>query len=193
MSGGSRASLLQYYAALRRHGLNDSHSGNASVRDGDTVWITPSGAPAEGLAESALVACRLPDKVGDGASLDAPLHLAVYRADPGIGAVLHAHSPHTVAMTLGGAPFEPLDQEGMLYFPGVPLVSPDGGDYWEWHRARAPERVAAALVEHRACVLRGHGVYASGESLDRAYQWLCALEHSAKIAWLAASGKGTGG
>jgi len=181
----ARRSLLLSYQALRRYGLNDSHSGNASVRDGDTVWITPTGAPADGLAEEALIECRLPDTIGEGASLDARLHMAVYRAVPEAGAVLHAHSPHTIALTLDCESFRPLDEEGKLYFPEVPLVSLDGGNYWERHRSEAPERVSEALAEHRVCVLRGHGVYARGASLDQAYQRLCALEHSAKIAWLA--------
>lgn len=189
----ARRSLQLYYQALRRYGLNDSHSGNASVRDGDTVWVTPSGAPADGLAEEALVECRLPDSIGEGASLDARLHLAVYRAAPEAGAVLHAHSPHTIAVTLGGEAFRPLDQEGRLYFPSVPLVTLDAGDYWQRHREEAPERVSTVLAEHQVCVLRGHGVYARGDSLDRAYQWLCALEHSAKIAWLAKHWEGEGG
>jgi L-fuculose-phosphate aldolase len=40
--------------------------------------------------------------------------------------------------------------------------------------------VAEALAEHPVCMIRGHGVYAWGESLDLAYKWTTSLELSAK-------------
>lgn len=36
--------LVRHYHWLRQYGLNDSHSGNASVRNGETFWITPPAA-----------------------------------------------------------------------------------------------------------------------------------------------------
>ena len=183
-----RTELVVYYRALRVAGLNDSHSGNGSVRAGDEAWVTPTGAPAERLRPDELVACRLPDSIGDRASLDARLHLAVYGENSEAGAVLHAHNPHVIAMTLDGRPFVPLDEEGRLYFGEVPVISLDRDDYWSAHREEAPARVARTLASHPACVLRGHGVYASGRTLDEAYKWLCSLEHSARIAWLARNG-----
>lgn len=180
-----REALVRYYAALRHYGLNDSHSGNASVRDGNRVWITPRGAPADGLAVSDLVACSLPDDRGPGASLDAGLHLAVYRGRAATGAVLHAHSPHTLVLTLRGEPFTAVDHEARHYFPEIPVLTLSGPDYWDQHAREAPGRVAGILARHRVCIIAGHGVYARGDTLDEAYKWLCALEHSARIAWLA--------
>jgi L-fuculose-phosphate aldolase len=34
-------------------------------------------------------------------------------------------------------------------------------------------------------IVRGHGVYAAGETLERAYKWTCSLELSAKTAVIA--------
>lgn len=184
-----RKALVAYYRALRRYGLNDSHSGNASVRDGETVWVTPSGASADNLSASDLVACALPDSIGERASLDASLHLAVYRKCESARAVLHAHSPHTIAMTLSGREFTPVDHEAALYFPHVPVVALPSDGYWERHKSEAPELVAEQLAKEKVCVLAGHGVYARGADLDEAYKWLCSLEHSAQIAWLASTGK----
>ena len=44
-----RSDLVRHYLWLRRYGLNDSHSGNASVRDGELVWVTPTGCCADTL------------------------------------------------------------------------------------------------------------------------------------------------
>jgi len=176
-----RESLVRYYRQLRAHGLNDSHSGNASARDGDLAWVTPSGCSGETLTPDDLIACPLEATPPAGASLDAPLHLAVYRANPAIRAVLHSHGPHSIAMTLSGGDFRPADFEGELYFPVVPVLDIPGSLY----TARSPGAVADTLASFPVCVVRGHGVYAAGETLDLAYKWSSSLESSARIAWLA--------
>ncbi|NGP52219.1 class II aldolase/adducin family protein [Thioalkalivibrio sp. XN8] len=176
-----RADLVRYYRWLRQHGLNDSHSGNASVRDGDAVWVTPTGCCGDTLTPEALLRCSPGGPPPAGASLDAPLHLAVYAASPGARAVLHSHGPHSIAMTLAGGDFLPRDFEGRYYFPRVPVLDIPPEDYV----ARSPAAVAAALAGHRACIVRGHGVYAAAETLDLAYKWTCSLESSARLAWLA--------
>ncbi|MEX1080811.1 MAG: class II aldolase/adducin family protein, partial [Halofilum sp. (in: g-proteobacteria)] len=67
------------------------------------------------------------------------------------------------------------------FFPRVPVIDIAYADYVR----ESPARVAAALSEYPVAVVRGHGVYARGETLDKAYQWNCALEASARILWLA--------
>lgn len=176
-----KRALVDYYRLLRRHGYNDSHSGNGSVRAGDTAWVTPTGACGDTLEADALVACPLDGTPPPEASLDATLHLAVYRASAEAGAVLHSHGPHAIALSLAGGDFVPLDFEGAAYFPRVPVLD----IAYAAHVTEAPARVAAALAAHPVAIARGHGVYARGETLERAYQWSCALEASARIAWLA--------
>lgn len=176
-----KRALVDYYRLLRRNGCNDSHSGNGSVRVGDTVWVTPTGACGDTLEPDALVACAVDGAPPPEASLDASLHLAVYRADPGAGAVLHSHGPHAIALSLSGEDLEPVDFEGAAYFPRVPVLDIAYGE----HVAESPARVAEALAAHPAVIVRGHGVYARGETPERAYQRNCALEASARIAWLA--------
>ena len=180
-AGDARHTLVRYYRWLRQHGLNDSHSGNASLREGDLAWVTPTGCSADTLEVDDLLACRLDRPAPSGASLDAPLHLAVYRARPEATAVLHSHGPHSIAMTLAGGDFLPADFEGRYYFRTVPVLDIPPDQY----TGRSPDEVAAVLAQHRVCVVRGHGVYAAGETLDLAYKWTCSLESSARIAWLA--------
>lgn len=185
-----RAELVRHYRLLRQHGINDSHSGNASVRDGAHIWVTPTGACADSLTREDLVRCLLDDDPAGapvaGASLDAPLHLAVYRRNPAARAVLHSHGPHAIALTLDGRDFVPIDFEGAFYFPRVPVVEATAGaDRAAAYVAQSPALVAEALATHKVCIYRSHGVYAWGEDLDRAYKWSCSLEASARISWLA--------
>jgi L-fuculose-phosphate aldolase len=176
-----RRDLVRYYRWLRHYGLNDSHSGNASVREGDRFWVTPTGACADTLSVDDLVACELSGDPGPGASLDAPLHQAVYRYNAEAGAMLHSHCPHAVALTLGGKDFEPLDFEGVYYFGRVPVIAMEHAHYVQ----EAPERVAQTLKDHPVAIVRGHGVYAAAKDLNLAYKWTCSLELSARTAWLA--------
>ncbi|MBA2409684.1 MAG: class II aldolase/adducin family protein [Gammaproteobacteria bacterium] len=173
--------LVRHYRWLRRYGYNDSHSGNASAREGDTVWITPTGACADTLIIDELIACDIDAPGAPGASLDTPLHLEVYRRNPQARAVLHSHAPHSVALTLNGKDFVPVDFEGQLYFPKVPVVTIAYADYLR----ESPRRVAALLASHPVAIVRGHGVYACGASLNLAYKWMCSLEQSAKTAFIA--------
>jgi len=175
------AALIRYFRWLRAYGLNDSHSGNASCRERDNVWITPTGCCADTLTEADLLQTPLQGPVPEAASLDAALHLAVYRAVPEARAVFHSHGPHSVAITMDGHDFEPTDFEGRYYFTRVPVLCIPHDAYVE----QSPAMVAQALAQHPVAIVRGHGVYARGRSLDQAYKWTCSLESSARIAWLA--------
>lgn len=179
--GEPRETLVRHYRWLRAYGNNDSHSGNASVRDGDTVWVTPTGACADTLGPEDLIACSLDGPPPTGASLDAPLHVRVYQSNPAAAAVLHSHGPYTVAMTFDGRDFTPIDFEGQYYFPRVPVITVP----YEHYVNRAPDLVAQALSEYRITVVRGHGVYACGTTINLAYKWTCSLELSARTAFLA--------
>ena len=176
-----RTALIDTYRWLRRYGINDSHSGNASVRDEDGFWVTPTGACADTLTAGDLIHCPLPGVCPDDASLDAPLHRQVYTRNPSARAVLHSHGPYSVAITLDGETFRPLDFEGQYYFPEVPVITIPYAEYVE----KAPALVAEALCRHRIVVVRGHGVYSCAESLNLAYKWTCSLELSAKTATIA--------
>lgn len=178
--------LVRHYRLLRQHGLNDSHSGNASVKLGDRVLVTPTGCCADTLFPADLVECALAGQATEGASLDAPLHLAIYDAVPEARAVLHSHAPHAIALTLDADEFAPEDFEGQYYFGSVPVL----GIPYDQYLQRAPQEVAAALTDSPVCIVRGHGVYARGETLDRAYKWTCSLESSARISWLRRRGPG---
>jgi L-fuculose-phosphate aldolase len=172
----ARAELIRHYLWLRVHGCNDSHSGNASVRDGDGFWVTPTGACADTLAPGDLVRCPLDGPCPQGASSDALVHQEVYRRQPEAMGVLHSHGPHSVAMSFAGEDFRPIDFEGQRYFERVPVLSVPFDDY----AGQAPEAVAAALAENPVAIVRAHGVYAWGKTLNLAYKWTCSLELSAK-------------
>lgn len=173
--------LIRHYHWLRQYGYNDSHSGNASVRDHNQFWVTPTGACADLLKVGQLVQCPVDGSPGEGASLDAVLHAMVYRKNPRANALLHSHGAYSVAMTMHGEDFVPPDFEGAYYFDRIPVISIP----YEQYLDLAADAVSDALLEHKVVVVRGHGVYATAESINLAYKWTCSFELSAKTCFLA--------
>lgn len=173
--------LVRHYRWLRQYGYNDSHSGNASVRDQDQFWVTPTGACADLLETGQLVQCPVEGDPGEGASLDARLHALTYRKNPQANAVLHSHGAYSVAMTLNGEDFIPRDFEGQYYFERIPVITIPYDQYLDL----AAEAISDALAACKVAVVRGHGVYATAESINLAYKWTCSFELSAKTCFLA--------
>ena len=176
-----KQNLVQHYRWLRQYGLNDSHSGNASFRSEEDVWITPTGACADTLNETDLIRCNIDGSVGAQASLDAKQHLAIYAANQNARAVLHSHGPYSVAMTMKGDNFIPIDFEGQYYFKKIPVITIDYADYLQ----QSPQQISQALTHSPVVILRGHGVYVCAESINLAYKWSCSVELSAKTAFIA--------
>lgn len=178
--------LVRHYHWLRHYGYNDSHSGNASIRDNQHFWVTPTGSCADLLEARHLVHCSLDGHLGEKASLDAELHRQVYLKQPKAQGILHSHGAYSVACTLNGEDFHPVDFEGQFYFSKIPVISIPYDRYLE----QAAEAVSNALAEYPVAVVRGHGVYACAETMNLAYKWTCSFELSAKT-WLLAKQAGT--
>jgi len=173
--------LVRHYHWLRQYGYNDSHSGNASVRDDNNFWVTPTGCCADTLTAGDLIRCPLDAAPSHGASLDAILHQAVYQKNPQANAVLHSHGAYSVAMTMSGDDFFPVDFEGQYYFERIPVINIDYDKYLD----EAADAVSEVLIDYPVAVVRGHGVYARAESINLAYKWSCSFELSAKTYYLA--------
>ncbi len=172
--------LVSCYQRLRNHGLNDSHSGNASVRYGQGMWITPTGSCADSISSADLVYCRAASPIPGNASQDSRLHQEIYQRRHGINVVLHAHPVHAIALTLDGSNFRPTDFEGVLYFGTVKVVNINYDTYFK----DSVEQISSALEQDDIVIARGHGVYCCAETADLAYKWINSLELSARIAWL---------
>lgn len=181
-SRGRERELLAVARSLPRLGLVVGTAGNASVRIGERVRITPTRTPYERLRRRDLVTLDLDgNRLGGGEvpSREAPLHVAVHRDRHG-DAVVHTHSPHATAWSFLGEPLAPATEEISYYGIGsVPTVPPlPAGS------AELAEAVAAALAGARATLLAGHGVVAVGPTPRAALEVAQAVEHQAQVCWL---------
>ena len=160
---------------LLRLGLVVPGSGNLSVWTQAGVVITREGAALHRLAaEDLCLIARSTEPPVATPSLDTPIHRAVYVSARG-RAIVHAHPPHAIALTLAQTAFEPVDLEGRHLLGRVPVVSP---------KRSVVDLVAQASAESHAVIVQGHGTYVHAATLDEAVHLTAMLEESAKIATL---------
>lgn len=150
--------LVAACRALAAAGLSPGSSGNASVRDGEVVYATPSGSSLRRVTTDLLSVVAL-----DGTHLSGPrptkevgMHLAAYRARPGAGAVVHLHSHAATAVScLAHGEDDPLPaytpyRIRMLGHVAVVPYAPPGTD-------ELTEAVAAHVAGSHVLLLAHHG------------------------------------
>jgi L-fuculose-phosphate aldolase len=165
---------------LYASGAVSSHGGNLSVRlAGDRLLITRTGSMIGRLAPEDLIETTL-EAAGDDrdaqCSVELVVHRAIYAAT-GAQAIVHAHSIDTVARSLIEDLIAPLDSESLLRLGAVPVVT----SATTIGSAEAAAKLSESLRTHRVAVLRGHGPFAVGSTLEDAYQAISCLEASCRI------------
>jgi 3,4-dihydroxyphthalate decarboxylase len=150
---------------LAATGLVEHVLGHVGVRSGDGVLIRCRGPREAGLAyTTARDVRRVPLDRAPGPDAwsppqELPIHTAILRARPEAAAVVHAHPPAVVAMSLVDLPWRPifgaydipaarLAAEGIPVWPNASLV----------HTRELGEELAAFLGSRPVAVLRGHGL-----------------------------------
>lgn len=177
----ARAAIVETVGLLEQIGLNHGSSGNISLRHGDRVLITPAGARASNLAAGGIVAIDLDGAlVGGGEAIPSTewrLHTEIYRARPEVGAVVHSHADHCVALSCLRLPMPPFHYM-VASFGGneVPCAryEPFGSD------ALAFAVVEALADRYRACLMASHGMIAVGATLTQATDLAVKLETLAR-------------
>ena len=100
MSGSGKIDeLIEASRELYNRKLIHAAGGNTSVRDGDVVRITQTGAELGKLTPEKIVTVDLAGKVLEGSrpSKEMDMHLAMYRARSNAQAVVHVHPTYAIA------------------------------------------------------------------------------------------------
>jgi len=163
-------SLVGYH--LLSLGMNSSHSGNLSGRDGSHIYITRTGTMLGDIREEDLIKAEIMDSMPSRVSMEYPVHRQIY-LDSSFNAVIHCHPPYAIALSMGSETIEPIDMEGVRIVGNVPVISGEND---------IPQRVSAQLQNgHGGVMIEGHGVFAAANNLEEALHYVTALEMSAKI------------
>ena len=170
--------------ALWREGYRANIAGHITVNRGDgTLWCNPRLLRWEEMRPEHVIVIDLDGRVLDGdwpAPRGIPLHLALHRARPGIGAVVHSHPLYgTVWADVGEVP-PAMDQSSALGSGEPVLVDEYAGTVDD---AAAAEATAARMGGAELALLTGHGVVVTAATVPEAYRRAVALEMRCERAW----------
>jgi L-fuculose-phosphate aldolase len=171
----AREHLVRVGVRLGSRGLIAASEGNFSVRLGDDILISPSGKRKDELDPTDLVIVPLDPGRADGIagpgvprpSSDIAIHRAIYRARPDVDAVVHAHLPAALALTIVGLRPDPdALPETRLFLPRLPFIP-----FAQPGSAELAAAIAAAFADRGesgdldppgAVLLERHGAIAVG-------------------------------
>lgn len=170
---------------LAERGLNNGTTGNLSVRLTESFLITPTRSSYIGLRPRDLSVVDLDSKGADHGTVpssDAPMHAAIYAANPAAGAIVHHHGPFSTAWSFRAQDLDPRLEEDRYY--GIGPVRTLGS---ATQSPGGPEAAAKALRNSKAVLIRAHGLVAVGATVEDACNISIAVEHEAEVAWLVAT------
>jgi ribulose-5-phosphate 4-epimerase/fuculose-1-phosphate aldolase len=176
--------LVEACRAVAEAGLSPGSSGNASMRDGDTVYITPTGSSLRRLVPDQIAALTIEGRMvsGPAPTKEWGLHLAAYRVRPDAGAVIHLHSRAATAVSCLSSPADadPLPVYTPYRIRTLGTVqrvgyAPPGSD-------RLARGVAAAAARGHVLLLANHGSLVCAADLVRAVDLCEELEAAAELA-----------
>jgi L-fuculose-phosphate aldolase len=177
----SREQLLATSRHMVALGLNRGTAGNASMRHGDGMLITPSALPVAEMTTDSMVRMDLEGKVLQGGkpSSEWRFHRDIFVARPDIGAVLHMHSTFATTMACLGK-----DVPAVHYHIAIA-----GGDsirctpYTIFGEQNLSDLALEALRDRKACLLGNHGMIALGKDLADALSVAQEVEYLCEIYW----------
>jgi len=170
--------------SLFGRGLATGSSGNLSARLADgRVLISPTNSSLGALdaPSLSLVDSEGGHLAGPSPSKEWPLHLAMYRARPSAGAIVHLHATHSAAVScMDGLDYAdclpPLTAYQVMKFGRLPMTP--------WFRPGDPG-LAPAIEDlacaHPAILLANHGPLVAGRDLADAMNRIEELEETARL------------
>jgi L-fuculose-phosphate aldolase len=168
---------------LASRGLVIGSAGNVSVRVGDQIAVTATGARFEDLTAEQVTVVTLDGQVlgALAPTSEIELHLGIYRAF-GSGAVVHTHAPAATAVGLVVDEL-PCIHYQMLLLGGAIRVAP----YATFGTVELAQAVIAALDGRAAALMANHGALTHAGDLTTAMDHALLLEWACTLYWRAAS------
>ena len=179
---------------LVRHGLVVLTWGNVSGidREAGLVAIKPSGVAYDRMTAEDIVVVDLEGKTVSGTLLpssDLPTHLALYRAFPSVGGIVHTHSPKAVAWAQARRGIPAFGTTHADHFHGaVPctreLTPAEVAEDYELNTGRVIEERFHDLDAEAfpGVLVAGHGPFTWGPTPRKAVENAVALEQIAAMA-----------
>ena len=172
--------------ALPKNNLVVWTGGNVSGRDPQTnlVVIKPSGVLFEDLTPENMVVVDLEGKRVEGelgASTDTDSHVYVYKRRPDVFGIVHTHSNYATAFAAVGKSI-PACLTAIADEFGGPVPC---SDYARIGGEAIGEEILRSIGSSVAVLMRQHGVFTIGKTVEKALKAAVMVEDVARTVWLA--------
>jgi ribulose-5-phosphate 4-epimerase/fuculose-1-phosphate aldolase len=181
--------LAAGFRLFARCGYDEGVAGHITARDPewlDHFWVNPFGMPFAHISVSDLL---LVNDQGDVVQGDAPvnraafaIHASVHAARPDVVAAAHSHSMHGKSWSTLGRLLDPITQDACAFYEDHARFDDYTGVVLEPEEGK---RIAHALGETKAVILRNHGLLTVGHSVDEAVWWFITMDRSCHAQLLA--------
>ena len=187
--------VLQANLLLPEYNLVTFTWGNVSGidRESGLVVIKPSGVSYHGMTKDDMVVVDLEGKVVEGKwkpSSDTPTHLALYKAFPKMGGIVHTHSRWATTFAQAGRSIPAMGTTQGDYFYGeIPCTRPMTAEEIKGEYEKETGNVIIETFKGKdpmdipAVVVYSHGPFAWGENAMEAVHNAVVLEEVAFMDW----------
>lgn len=185
--------VLEQNLALVRHGLIVLTWGNVSARDPKTGWIVikPSGVSYDTMKAEDMVIVDLEGNVIEGEyrpSSDLPTHLYLYQSYPTIGGIVHTHSTYATAFAQSGREIVAYGTtHADVFYGDVPctreMTAEEIQGEYEWNTGKVIAEAVADAEAIPGALVKNHGVFTWGNTVEKAVENAITLEEVAKMAY----------
>lgn len=163
-------------------------SGHLAVRDaGDPsrFWVNSRKASRSTLIAADVVPVDLQSGkrigTGDEPPSELPIHLAILRRRPKVGAIVHTHPEHVIALSIVDIPLMPVQLSAGF----LPERAPVWDDPNIINSIERGEVLADHLGDQNVLVIRGHGVVVTGATFEEAVARTILVAENARIQCIA--------
>jgi ribulose-5-phosphate 4-epimerase/fuculose-1-phosphate aldolase len=115
------------------------------------------------------------------------IHSQVHAARPDVVAAAHSHSVYGKSWSTLGRTLDPITQDVCAFYEDHAVFDDYTGVVVDTEEGK---RIGAALGDHKAVILRNHGLLTVGHTVDAAVWWFITMERSCQ-AQLMAEAAGT--
>jgi ribulose-5-phosphate 4-epimerase/fuculose-1-phosphate aldolase len=181
--------LAGAFRLFSRFGFDEGVAGHITARDPehlDHFWVNPFGMHFGQIRVSDLILVNDHGQVVEGKypvnGAAFAIHSRVHASRPDVVAAAHAHSLYGKTWSSLGRLLDPITQDACAFYDDHSLFTDFTGVVYETSEG---ERIAEALGDRKAAILRNHGLLTVGRTVDEAAWWFITMERSCQAQLMA--------
>ncbi|MEA3018913.1 MAG: hypothetical protein QOI47_437 [Actinomycetota bacterium] len=181
--------LAASFRLFAKLGYDEGVAGHITARDpelSDHFWVNPFSRHFGMISVSDLVLVNHTGDVVEGSygvnRAAFAIHSQVHAARTDCVAAAHSHSVHGKAFSALGRLLEPITQDACAFYDDHALFDDYTGVVVDTEEGK---RIAHALGDNKAVILRNHGLLTVGQSVEEAAWWFIAMDRSCRAQLLA--------